>query len=188
MIDCTLCPYIALGPIDLTGHLKAGHGFSQERAEAEARRMQEDTTKVSLQEQPERGVEETRWGAIKARLQNATPGPWDIENDSASGKDEFYGYWHRVGPFELLGKEAGADSVFIAHAPTDIVFLLEQLTSALASLEASNRALTLAMADVEKLREALMKTTNTLDPKSNLALFNRSLLSSAHPGREGGGS
>lgn len=62
--------------------------------------------------------------AIQERVEKATEGPWGIQPDSASGKDEAYCYWHRVGPLDLTGRDPDADSVFIAHARADIPALL----------------------------------------------------------------
>lgn len=54
---------------------------------------------------------------IKELLAKATPGPWEVKNDSANGKDEAWCYWHSVGPFELIGKDADNNSLFIAALP-----------------------------------------------------------------------
>lgn len=40
--------------------------------------------------------------------QAATPGPWELKENSAQGKDEAWCYWHKIGPVELTG--IGPDS------------------------------------------------------------------------------
>ncbi len=61
----------------------------------------------------------------------AEPGPWEIKNDSTGDCSEAYCHWHRVGPFELMGKTADEDSRFIAAAnPAVILELIERLERA----------------------------------------------------------
>lgn len=212
MINCTHCPYIARGLLDLAAHLTAGHGFSPARAAAEARRMQEDRTSVFLPNQAEPDpaqLEETREEAIKARLAAATPGPWydhnpdddycmnayavtDSHVEPDVSPDERTNDHKRIIAITLLQtpRVAAHDSHqweenarFIAHAPADIAFLLAELEQTRSAHAATSRALELAMADVEKLRYALLNMTSLLDHEHAQAVF--SLLSSAHPGREG---
>lgn len=44
-----------------------------------------------------------------------TPGPWEITEDL--GMDEAWCNWHRVGPVDLMGSTANANSRLIAAAP-----------------------------------------------------------------------
>jgi hypothetical protein len=44
----------------------------------------------------------------------ATPGPWDTKEDECNGKDEAWCYWHRVGPFSLMGEKLNHNDRFIA--------------------------------------------------------------------------
>ena len=50
---------------------------------------------------------------LKSICEAATPGPWKKE-DSCYGEEEVWGFWHRVGPFELIGKTMDENSTFIA--------------------------------------------------------------------------
>lgn len=62
---------------------------------------------------------------MQARCDAATEGPWDINNDL--GTDEIYCDWHSVGPIALVGQFADANSIFIAHARTDIPRLIAEV-------------------------------------------------------------
>lgn len=44
-----------------------------------------------------------------------TPGPWGIKENL--GTDEAYCDWHKVGPVDLMGGKANANSHLIAAAP-----------------------------------------------------------------------
>lgn len=86
----------------------------------------------------------TRYSEIAARLEAATPGEWKIINNSADGMDEMWCYWHVVGPFQIPGKEANADSIFVSHAPADVAYLLAEharLRAALAAIAAAWEAI-----------------------------------------------
>jgi hypothetical protein len=74
-----------------------------------------------------------------ARLRGeATPGPWEIAEDSANGKDEAWCYWHRVGPIEHGGEKATTNDHFIVHARnTDLGFCLRIAVEALRQIAAS---------------------------------------------------
>lgn len=42
-----------------------------------------------------------------------TAAPWDYVPDECDGKEEVWGYWHRIGPISLLGKEGRPDTLGI---------------------------------------------------------------------------
>lgn len=69
---------------------------------------------------------------IRARLEAATPGPWEAtwrDDEWASveipdtADDTMQLAWHEGGGITAMD---GANAEFIAHAPTDIAFLLEE--------------------------------------------------------------
>lgn len=68
----------------------------------------------------------TKSETILALCEAATPGPWEIVEDCDNGKEEYYGYWHLVGEKVMIGKEANADSKFIAACnPAEIRRMVE---------------------------------------------------------------
>ena len=74
---------------------------------------------------------------LKALAEAATQGNWAVRE--YLGKDEAYCDWHKVGPFDLMGGTAGANSRFIAAAnPAAILALLADraaMAERLAALE-----------------------------------------------------
>lgn len=42
-----------------------------------------------------------------------TAAPWDYVPDECDGKEEAWGYWHRIGPISLNGKEGRPDTLGI---------------------------------------------------------------------------
>ncbi len=56
----------------------------------------------------------------------ADPGPWEITS-SDGRKDEFYGYWHDVGPYSLSGKEIDDNDLFIQAAREAMPKLLKMV-------------------------------------------------------------
>lgn len=82
---------------------------------------------------------EQRIEEIRARLAEITPGPWAVETDGAR-------VWHmgsggticEVNFDQQTGDhQPGEDQAFIANAPSDIAYLLEQLDSIPAQIQAA---------------------------------------------------
>ncbi len=61
---------------------------------------------------------------LKRLAMAATPGPWETKEDEWGGKEEAWCYWHKVGPFSLMGKELNNDSSYITAASPDVVLAL----------------------------------------------------------------
>lgn len=59
-------------------------------------------------------------------MENHTPGPWEITENL--GMDEAWCNWHRVGPVDLMGGSANANSRLIAAAP-DMLESLKMMVS-----------------------------------------------------------
>jgi len=79
---------------------------------------------------------------IRNRLANITPGPWVVETDGTR-------VWHRGSGGTICevnfdhqtgDHQPGEDQAFIANAPSDIAFLLEQLASIRSQIEAAVQA------------------------------------------------
>lgn len=73
---------------------------------------------------------------IRARLKAATPGPWEYDGSEIDAKVPGPEYYKTVVGKETRGQAymeydvlilSEVDGVFIAHAPDDITYLLEQL-------------------------------------------------------------
>ena len=68
-----------------------------------------------------------RLAEIRARLDAATPGPWRAADwDDARGIRVVVGEFPRD-PYTLALAERDHDARFIAHAPTDIAWLLDEV-------------------------------------------------------------
>lgn len=67
--------------------------------------------------------------AIEARLAAITPGPWDVELYEVLGPD-------RYGQPEIAVCDTEADAAFIAAAPADLRFLLDEVARLRAALNA----------------------------------------------------
>ena len=68
--------------------------------------------------------------ALEALARKATPGPWEVIEDSSDGKEEYWGFWHKVGPLELYGKELNDNSRYIAAcSPERVLALLARVRS-----------------------------------------------------------
>ncbi len=72
---------------------------------------------------------------IEARLNEATPGPWESMTEETPDGENIYYTVSRRGAKEFdrlaevadVGPQGQADAEFIAHAPEDIAFLLAEL-------------------------------------------------------------
>lgn len=67
--------------------------------------------------------------AVQARLDAATPGPWEAHEDDASAFGEWVIWMPDAGCDQALVEHA-VDAELIAHAPTDLRLLLEALKEA----------------------------------------------------------
>lgn len=65
---------------------------------------------------------------------------WEIVEDSAGGKEEYWGYLHRVGPVELMGRQ-----------PNSVSYLIVAAVNALAPLLDANDALRRRISELEAL-------------------------------------
>ncbi|HDZ38156.1 MAG TPA: hypothetical protein ENH62_07710 [Marinobacter sp.] len=88
--------------------------------------------------------------AISARLEAATPGPWRVvdkgdflESDAGPIADLRY--------FHIPDNEKNAD--FIAHAPTDISWMAEEIKQLRAELAAERDVLTGLGKEIDRLRK-----------------------------------
>lgn len=80
---------------------------------------------------------EAELSAIEARVNAATPGPWNvIEENDVGPNDEGYWAWLEVGPAkvdmptggpEKEKKQAESDAEFIAHARADVPALIAEV-------------------------------------------------------------
>ncbi len=85
---------------------------------------------------------EQRIEEIRNRLAGITPGPWEVETDDAcvwhlgsGGTICTVNFDHQTGDHQ-----PGEDQAFIANAPSDIGFLLDQLSSIPAQIKAAVQA------------------------------------------------
>lgn len=103
----------------------------------------------------------TRLNEIRARLAAATAGPWRWEGDtltSASDGDVLYFRADVVYDCPEIEKESDPeDDALIANAPTDIVYLLQQLDRAQTVIKAAYAVLPHADWVEIELGEALSK-------------------------------
>lgn len=84
---------------------------------------------------------------LEAALEKATPGPWEIKEDTCNGKEEAWCYWHMVGPLDLQGAHANDNDRLI-------VLLRNQAPALLAELKALRKAVEAYQGmDVEDIRE-----------------------------------
>ena len=72
----------------------------------------------------------THLQSLIAKAKAATPGPWEITEDSAGGKDEAWCHWHQIGPFDLTGEKPTADGLFIASCNPHLILALCELAMA----------------------------------------------------------
>lgn len=61
---------------------------------------------------------------LEQLAREATPGPWDVQEDSCDGYDEAWCEWHRVGPLDLTGKTLNRNTAYIAAADPSTVLKL----------------------------------------------------------------
>jgi hypothetical protein len=103
-------------------------------------------------------LSEERLAEIRARLENATPGPWEWEGTDGSlsllkaGEDRMV---LAVSRCDSCWKSQGRcwhpvdeDAVFIAHAPEDLAALLAEVDRLRAERKQHNRAATVAQRGV----------------------------------------
>jgi hypothetical protein len=101
-------------------------------------------------------MSDTRIAAIRARLEAATEGPWEIYEEPVGRRSTPTitvaqprgNVVCRVGPKGIKG--VAPDANLIAHAPADIAFLLEQIAAWQATAAQ-------ALAEVERLKLEIEK-------------------------------
>lgn len=71
------------------------------------------------------GLSAAELRAILAAYDDDAP-DWEIVEDSAGGKGEYWGYLHRVGPVELMGRQPNSVSRLIAAAVNALAPLLDE--------------------------------------------------------------
>jgi hypothetical protein len=69
----------------------------------------------------------TRTEELLKLAEAATPGPWGVVEDAASGKDEAWCLWHKVGPIWFQGEKPDRNSTFIAAANPELIKQLVEL-------------------------------------------------------------
>lgn len=67
---------------------------------------------------------------LKRLEKKAAPGPWLMEEDTGPGQQEYWGYWHDIGPLSLTGKKADAHGRLVIAMRNNIVALIEELEAA----------------------------------------------------------
>lgn len=112
----------------------------------------------------------TRTEELLALAEAAEAGPWKIIEDSLRGKDEAWCYWHRVGPFDLMGKEANDNDKFISAANPETI---KQLCLRQQKLEALVRLQHKAILEYNKYTRGVMIPQTRFQGQEAIAAFNK---------------